>query len=108
MNFYPLELKRNLYNGYRNCFRYKNINLLLIQDNNTLYLIENRCPHMDWLLDGGRVSNQTITCPKHNINFSLTNGEANAPMRLSPLKIYACIEENEHVGLDTDCIDIID
>ena len=101
MNFYPLESKHNLYNGYRNCFEFQNIRLLLIQDNDSIFLIENRCPHMDWLLDGGQVSSMKITCPKHGIQFHLESGEAIAPMKLAPLNTYPIIEHKGQIGFDS-------
>ena len=100
MAYYSLEKHRQLYDGYRRCFSVNGNTLLLIQESGKLYLIENRCPHMDWSLDTGKVNQGQITCPKHNIRFNLTTGTANGPGRLDPLKCFQIIHKNDSIGVE--------
>ncbi|WP_337267354.1 nitrite reductase small subunit NirD [Oryzifoliimicrobium ureilyticus] len=43
---------------------------------NEVYAIENRCPHKGGPLSEGIVHGRSVTCPLHNWNISLENGEA--------------------------------
>lgn len=52
-SFQPLEDVSRLHDGYRRCFSIEGVSLLLVQTGSTLFLIENRCPHMDWPLESG-------------------------------------------------------
>ena len=100
MAYYSLEKHRHLHDGYRRCFSVNNYTLLLIQECGEIYLIENRCPHMDWSLDNGKVNQGHITCPKHNIRFDLITGLANAPGHLDPLKCFQIIHKNDSIGVE--------
>lgn len=98
--FHPLENLDSLYHGYRRSFEVAGHNLLLICCGEQYFLIENRCPHMDWPLDSGVIGDQTITCPKHKIQFNLASGTACAPGRLEPLTRYDVLINAGQAGLD--------
>ncbi|MCB1615141.1 MAG: Rieske (2Fe-2S) protein [Pseudomonadales bacterium] len=75
MKFYPLEKLHCLQHGYRKTFSVAGRNLLLLQDEDQTYLIENRCPHQGAPLEKGLVKNGTIVCPYHRLAFSLYDGK---------------------------------
>lgn len=74
MAYRALEKLINLHDGYRGVFRTSLGELLLIQDGEEPYLLARRCPHQGALLDEGRVSDGVITCPWHQLRFSLRDG----------------------------------
>ncbi|TEA76972.1 nitrite reductase small subunit NirD [Allopusillimonas ginsengisoli] len=44
-----------------------------------VFAVFNRCPHKGGPLSDGLVHGHTVTCPLHNWNINLENGEACAP-----------------------------
>ncbi|MEQ8693552.1 MAG: Rieske 2Fe-2S domain-containing protein [Pseudomonadales bacterium] len=59
------QLRRNL--GGRN--------ILLVATATAIYALENRCPHADFPLYGGKVDDGVIQCPTHGARFDLASGE---------------------------------
>lgn len=102
MAFYPLANLVDLHDGYRATFRLMGRSLLLLQDNGTTYLIENKCPHMDAPLANGDVVNGTITCRAHGIQFGLIDGRPRGPLAgtLDGLHRFELIYEGRKVGVD--------
>lgn len=102
MAFYPLANLIDLYDGYRGVFRVHGQSLLLIQDEGKIYLIENRCPHMDAPLATGRVEGGAITCRAHGIRFQLDNGKAIGPLAetLDCLRRYNVAYDGNKIGVD--------
>ncbi len=49
--------------------------VLVIRSGETFYAVENRCAHLGLPLAGGKVEDDTITCPFHGSRFSLKTGE---------------------------------
>lgn len=74
MKFFPLEKLSRLEHGYRKTFSVAGRNLLLLQDEDQTYLVENRCPHQGAPLEKGPVRQGVITCPYHRLDFSLADG----------------------------------
>ena len=48
--------------------------VVLFLANNTVYALDNRCPHMGFPLDRGSVSGQILTCHWHHARFDLCSG----------------------------------
>jgi nitrite reductase/ring-hydroxylating ferredoxin subunit len=48
--------------------------LLLIYENDTIYAVDNRCPHMGFPLHKGTVNNCILTCDWHYARFDLMSG----------------------------------
>ncbi|QZZ22723.1 Rieske (2Fe-2S) protein [Leptothermofonsia sichuanensis E412] len=48
--------------------------LLLIDENDTIYAVDNRCPHMGFPLHKGTVNNCILTCDWHYARFDLMSG----------------------------------
>lgn len=101
MPFYPLEKPENLHNGYMRAFAVGNESLLLIQSNDTPYLIENRCGHFGVPLDSGDVENGTIVCSQHGISFSLEAGEiVNRPYEnADPVRVFQISCQDGYLGV---------
>jgi nitrite reductase/ring-hydroxylating ferredoxin subunit len=51
------------------------IPVLLIKQNNKIYAMDNRCPHMGCGLSGGKLNEGCIVCPCHDWCFNLETGE---------------------------------
>ncbi|NYT00152.1 MAG: Rieske 2Fe-2S domain-containing protein [Methanocellales archaeon] len=49
--------------------------ILLAMVDNQYYATDNRCPHMGGKLSHGKLEGTVVTCPKHNSQFDLKNGE---------------------------------
>lgn len=102
MAFFPLANLVDLYDGYRGAFRVQGLSLLLIQDQGTTYLIENRCPHMDAPLVTGAVRDGVIACRAHGIEFQLADGKPLGPLAstLDCLQLYNVAYDGNKVGID--------
>lgn len=48
--------------------------VLLISENDTIYAVDNRCPHMGFPLHRGTVKDCLLTCDWHYARFDLTSG----------------------------------
>ena len=80
------------------------LNLLLYRDKeDEIYCIENRCTHENFILSGGEVKDDTITCPHHGAKFNLKTGKAlimpaaaaieTFPVKLKGDEIFVGIED---------------
>ena len=69
----------NLYNGYKKAFELNDLNLLLIQYNDQVYLIEDKCGHFGVSLIAAKLDEEqdknVIICHHHGISFDLETGE---------------------------------
>jgi nitrite reductase/ring-hydroxylating ferredoxin subunit len=103
MAFHVLEQSNRLVDGYKRTFRIEGKSLLLIQEHGEVFLIENRCPHMDAPLDTGTVTpDAAIRCRAHGIEFDLRSGRASGSMAnmLDCLNRFNLIYEGTAVGVD--------
>ena len=53
----------------------QNQNFLLIKHNNEYFCVEDKCGHFGEPLAHGKVKDNKIFCPVHNISFNLRNGQ---------------------------------
>ncbi|MEP6391129.1 MAG: Rieske (2Fe-2S) protein [Halioglobus sp.] len=101
MRFQPLEKLINLYDGYRRRFKIDGLQVLLIQEGGTLYLLEAQCPHKGHLLDEASVESGCLTCPLHQYRFDLKSGvllaHSDEPCR--PLRVYPPAYEGNEIGV---------
>ena len=44
-----------------------------MQEDGEVFVVQSRCPHREYPLDRGDISNGVITCPWHNMAFDLKN-----------------------------------
>ena len=102
MTFYPLEQLANLHDGYKESFEINGIRLLLIQQQDAVFLVENKCGHFGVPLEDGRLQNDSITCKGHGIEFSLKTGEIiNRPWEnCDPIRIFAVVYQGDAVGVE--------
>lgn len=95
-------------------------NLLVVNTQNSLCAVQNRCSHMALPLTEGRVEGGIITCPWHSSQFNLCTGEnvdwvrtimgVRVPLwsrrllalgrKPSPLRAYAVVVEGEAVYVE--------
>lgn len=103
MAFHSLEKLVRLHDGYRNNYQVEGQKLLLIQYEGQVFIIENRCPHMDVPLDQAELlGGQLIRCRAHGISFELNSGRACGPLAgtLDCLKKFTPIYEGDSIGVD--------
>jgi nitrite reductase/ring-hydroxylating ferredoxin subunit len=99
MAYRALEKLINLHDGYRGVFRHDNVELLLLQEDGEVRLIDRHCPHAGQPLDSAAVTGAVITCPRHQICFSLADGRAgnaNCPA----LGVHTVVYEGNSLGID--------
>ena len=99
--FIPLVNQQELYNGFNKNFEVNGNNFLLIQENNKVYLIENKCGHFGVRLDDARLEeNSLIICKQHGISFDLSTGEViNRPWEnCDPINIIKFIIKDNMLG----------
>lgn len=101
MGFYAVANLTDMYDGFRQAFRAGGKSLLLIQDQDRHYIIENRCPHMDAPLASGTVASSHITCKAHGIAFSLLDGRAQGPLAnvIENLAFFPVHYEGSKIGV---------
>lgn len=98
MAFIAIEKTHRLYDGYMQAVTIQGQPLLLIQEQNQIYLLENRCPHMDTPLTCATIQNGFIRCPMHGIEFSLRDGQSKTGAG-GCLKKYAVVYEGNQIGI---------
>lgn len=102
MAYVALAKLHQLYDGYRQALRVAGRELLLLQEEGRLYLIANRCPHMDAPLHKASVQQYLLRCPVHGIEFDLRNGRplGTAADCVSPLEFLQLVYEGNTVGIE--------
>jgi len=102
MAFFALANLADLHDGFRAACIVNGRPLLLLQDNGQVFLIENRCPHMDAPLASGKLAEGAIVCRAHGIGFDLRSGRARGPLAdtLDCLRFYPIAYEGNKVGVD--------
>lgn len=100
--FIELAKLSQLFDGYRKTIRVNDRDLLLVQTGGRVYVIENRCPHMDASLSRGSLSSDgTIRCPVHGIEFKLDDGLPCGPLAgsIERLRRFKPVYEGNRVGI---------
>lgn len=103
MSFFPLEQLSKMYDGYQQDFNVDGHQLLLCQLEGQVFIIENRCPHMDVTLTYAmQLPGMKIRCRAHGIEFDLPSGRACGPLAdtLESIKKYPVIYEGSQLGID--------
>jgi nitrite reductase/ring-hydroxylating ferredoxin subunit len=100
--FTPLARLTDLFDGYKKVVQLAGKPYVLLQAQGELYLVENRCPHLDAPLDTGEIQGAVLRCRAHGIAFDLTTGNAQGPMAgvLPCLQMPALVYEGDLVGVD--------
>lgn len=99
--YHSLEKLHQLYDGYKKAFKLRGVELLLIQEDGRVYLLENRCPHMDAPLTFATMQGGYIRCPMHGISFDIKTGAASpqTPSAVGAIKIFTPVYEGNTVGV---------
>jgi nitrite reductase/ring-hydroxylating ferredoxin subunit len=63
------------------------VDVLVVRTRRRVFAVENRCPHLGSVLDGGDVRGRVITCAAHGRRFDLRSGRglAGPGRRAQPL-----------------------
>ncbi len=99
MAYRALEKLINLHDGYRRPFRTVHGEVLLIHENGETLLINRHCPHRGLPLDSARLEGGCLTCPHHQLRFSLRDGR---PLNgdCAALGVHAVAYEGNSLGLE--------
>lgn len=84
----------------RLCCRIDGIKLLLLQENDRIYAVENRCSHAFKPLDQGKVAQGTIQCPYHGATFNLETGQHLSPPAFQPIRTFAVRTHGDQLEVD--------
>ena len=100
--FIPLANLTDLYDGYQKPVSVAGKSYVLLQAEGQVYLLENRCPHMDAPLSGGQIQGTLLRCRAHGIGFSLLTGRAEGSLSESMdcLKFFPLVYEGDMIGVD--------
>lgn len=101
MAFYRLEKLINLSNGFRRVYQLPEATLLLIYQDDTAFLLENLCPHLQTPLAHGSINGGIIRCPGHGIEFDLYSGRVQKnPPPCNPLRIFSIQYDGDYLAVD--------
>ncbi|MFL0808933.1 MAG: Rieske 2Fe-2S domain-containing protein [Agarilytica sp.] len=103
MAFIALEQLSRLHDGYQRAFSVEGQALLLCQLEGQVFVIENRCPHMDVSLTSAtQLPGPMLRCSAHGIAFDMISGKAQGPLAdtLGCLKKFPLVYEGAQVGVD--------
>lgn len=100
--FVPLAKLIDLHDGFRQVHNLAGKSYLLLQDAGQVFLVENRCPHMDAPLANGDLERGTIRCKAHGIAFDLVSGKALGPLADSLDCLYRLelTYDGDRIGVD--------
>lgn len=102
MAFKAIAQLADLYDGCRIAVRIDPYRLLLLQWQGSVYIIEDRCPHMDAPLASGALVSGNIVCRAHGIAFALHSGQAQGPLSdtLDCLRFFPVCYDGNRIGVD--------
>ena len=103
MAFYALEQLSRLHDGYQRDFNVAGHALLLCQMDGRVFLIENRCPHMDVALTyAQQLPDLKLRCRAHGIEFDMNSGRACGPLAstIAPIKQFTPVYEGTQIGIE--------
>ena len=98
MPFLRLDKLINLYDGYRKTLKIDSFEVLLVQEDGEVFVVQSRCPHREYPLERGVISNGVITCPWHNMAFDLKTGNHRGGV-CDRLRIYEPVFQDNLVGI---------
>jgi len=78
MNWIKALPQDELLEGERRVVKLGGRSILLIHHQGQVYALASACPHMRLPLKGGKVEEDTITCPWHHSGFDLRTGDVKA------------------------------
>lgn len=102
MAFTPIAKLVDLHDGCKITARVGRYSLLLTQVDGRRFIFEDRCPHMDAVLNDGAIEGGIITCRAHGIGFDIQTGKAEGPLAdtLDCLTFFTPVYEGQWIGVD--------
>ena len=102
MAYHSLVSKSSLFDGYHKKFDIHGLSLLLIQQNAHVYLIENKCGHFGVPLESAEITESSIICSEHGIEFDLHSGEALCASwaDCDPVRVFSLVEKEGELGVE--------
>ena len=81
--------------------------LCLINIEDKVYVLDDRCSHADFSLSEGELDVQAkeVECPKHGALFDVTNGEARCLPATRPVKSYVVDVVDGRIMLEVESSD---
>lgn len=75
--------------------------LCLINIEDSIYVLDDRCSHADFSLSEGMLDEdeKEIECPKHGAIFDVTNGQPRSLPATQPVKAYEAVVQDGKVFL---------
>ena len=70
-----IEGAKTLHPGKMKEFKVNEISILLINYQEKLYAVSNKCTHLGCKLSKGTLEENNLTCPCHGSKFDITNGK---------------------------------
>lgn len=67
--------KDELKDGTMKSVKVSGHDILIARIGDTFYAVDNRCPHMGGKLSQGKLNGTVVTCPYHDSQFDLINGQ---------------------------------
>lgn len=100
--FTALAKLSELEDGFQKLVQLRGKPYVLLQAEGQVYLVENRCPHMDAPLFQGQINGELLRCRAHGIAFSLTTGSAQGPLAgsLDCLHFLPVVFDGDAVGVE--------
>ncbi|BAY21884.1 Rieske (2Fe-2S) region [Calothrix sp. NIES-2100] len=85
MNWIKVIAENELPPNQRKVVKVENRSILLVNQNNQIYALENSCPHMKVSLEKGKITDEgTIVCPFHRSAFEMSTGKCTAWITFPP------------------------
>jgi 3-phenylpropionate/trans-cinnamate dioxygenase ferredoxin subunit len=90
--------------GQQRCVNFEARSVLVCRTAGGIFAIENKCPHAEFPLAGGKLVEDTIRCPTHGAKFDLHTGKPLTNPRLGSVKAYKTEIDGDFVTLSLpDC-----
>lgn len=88
-SFQPVLATADLPPGASKAIEIDGHHILVGNSAGEFFAVQNRCTHQDAPLEGGRIRNGMIACPKHGVMFDVRTGCGKGQMGRVPLRTYA-------------------
>jgi len=85
--------------GGKKCVEVAGQKILLCNNKDMIFAIENQCSHVLEPLEDGRMRNGWISCPVHGARFDLASGKPLNPPALFPIKTFEVKIEGDVISV---------
>ena len=86
--------------GQVRVFTAGNHSIALCNVGGTFYAVDNLCTHDNGPLGEGRLSGETVECPRHGARFDVKTGAVRALPAVRPIKTYSVQVQDGEVMVD--------